>query len=157
MAKRYYIAYGSNLNIPQMRMRCPSAKVIGTSVLENYQLLFKGSKTGSYLTIEERKGSEVPVVIWSVTDEDDKALDMYEGYPRFYYKKDIEVTVKGIKTGRISKKKAFVYVMHEERKLGVPRQNYMETCLYGYKSFGFDKKYIFDALEISVRDKNESR
>ena len=25
MEKRYYIAYGSNLNIRQMRMRCPSA------------------------------------------------------------------------------------------------------------------------------------
>ena len=25
--KRYYIAYGSNLNIPQMRMRCPGARV----------------------------------------------------------------------------------------------------------------------------------
>ena len=50
MEKRYYIAYGSNLNVRQMRMRCPSARIIGTSVLKDYELLFKGSKTGSYLT-----------------------------------------------------------------------------------------------------------
>ena len=25
--KRYYIAYGSNLNVPQMRMRCPHATI----------------------------------------------------------------------------------------------------------------------------------
>ena len=49
MEKRYYIAYGSNLNIPQMRMRCPGARIIGTSVVEGYRLLFKGSRTGSYL------------------------------------------------------------------------------------------------------------
>ena len=46
--KRYYIAYGSNLNVGQMRMRCPSARIIGTSVLKDYELLFKGSKTGSF-------------------------------------------------------------------------------------------------------------
>ena len=44
MEKRYYIAYGSNLNIPQMRMRCPGARIIGTSVIEGYRLLFKGHR-----------------------------------------------------------------------------------------------------------------
>ena len=51
MDKRYYIAYGSNLNVRQMRMRCPSARIIGTANLKDYELLFKGSKTGSYLTV----------------------------------------------------------------------------------------------------------
>lgn len=58
MEKRYYIAYGSNLNIRQMRMRCPSARIIGTSVLKDYELLFKGSKTGSYLTVERSPASQ---------------------------------------------------------------------------------------------------
>ena len=62
-AKRYYIAYGSNLNIPQMRMRCPGARITGTSVIEDYELLFKGSKTDSYLTIEPKAGASVPVEI----------------------------------------------------------------------------------------------
>ena len=49
--KRYYIAYGSNLNVQQMRWRCPGARIIGTSELQDYRLLVKGSKTGSYLTV----------------------------------------------------------------------------------------------------------
>ena len=57
MEKRYYIAYGSNLNVRQMRMRCPTARIIGTSVLKDYELLFKGSKTGSYLTVEKKPGT----------------------------------------------------------------------------------------------------
>ena len=81
MNKRYYIAYGSNLNIPQMRMRCPEARIIGTSVIKDYQLLFKGSKTGSYLTIEKMEGASVPAAVWEVTENDEKALDRYEGYP----------------------------------------------------------------------------
>lgn len=66
--KRCYIAYGSNLNIRQMRMRCPDARALGTGVLENYRLLFKGSRTGPYLTIKPAEGHSVPIAIWSVSE-----------------------------------------------------------------------------------------
>ena len=155
MSKRYYIAYGSNLNIPQMRMRCPDARIIGTSVIEDYQLLFKGSKTGSYLTIEPMEGSEVPVVIWEVTETDEKALDRYEGYPNFYYKKEMTLDIKGIRTGKVRRRDAFAYIMHEERELGIPSWYYVNTCLDGYRAFGFDEKYLFDAIRISRRDTHE--
>ena len=89
--KRYYLAYGSNLNVRQMKMRCPKATILGTAKLKGWELLFKGSKTGSYLTIEENENGSVPVVIWEVTPSDEKALDRYEDYPAFYYKKDISV------------------------------------------------------------------
>lgn len=155
MSKRYYIAYGSNLNIPQMRMRCPGARIIGTSVIEDFQLLFKGSKTGSYLTIEPMEGAEVPVVIWEVTETDEKALDRYEGYPNFYYKKEMTLDIKGIRTGKVRRRDAFVYIMHEERELGIPSWYYVNTCLDGYRAFGFDEKYLFDAIRISRRDTHE--
>lgn len=155
MSKRYYIAYGSNLNIPQMRMRCPGARIIGTSVIEDYQLLFKGSKTGSYLTIEPMEGAEVPVVIWEVTETDEKALDHYEGYPNFYYKKEMTLDIRGIRTGKVRRRDAFVYIMHEERELGIPSWYYVNTCLDGYRAFGFDEKYLFDAIRISRRDTHE--
>lgn len=29
--KRYYLAYGSNLNVRQMKYRCPTAKIAGTA------------------------------------------------------------------------------------------------------------------------------
>ena len=155
MSKRYYIAYGSNLNIPQMRMRCPGARIIGTSVIENYQLLFKGSKTGSYLTIEPKDGAEVPVAVWEVTETDEKALDRYEGYPNFYYKKEMTLDIKGIRTKKVRRREAFVYIMHEERELGIPSWYYVNTCLDGYRAFGFDEKYLFDAIKISRRDTHE--
>lgn len=157
MSKRYYIAYGSNLNIPQMRMRCPGARIIGTSVIEDYQLLFKGSKTGSYLTIEPMEGAEIPVVIWEVTETDEKALDRYEGYPNFYYKKEMTLDIKGIRTGKVRRRDAFAYIMHEERELGIPSWYYVNTCLDGYRAFGFDEKYLFDAIRISRRPAMKSQ
>ncbi len=155
MKKKYYIAYGSNLNLPQMRVRCPNARTIGTSVIDGYQLLFKGSKTGSYLTIEPKEGGKVPVVVWEVTESDEKELDRYEGYPTFYYKKTMTLDVKEIRTGKIRRKEAFVYIMHEERKLGSPSRYYIRTCLDGYRAFGFDERYLYDALAISRRDSHE--
>ena len=37
--KRYYIAYGSNLDIQQMRWRCPNARVIGISAIPDYDFV----------------------------------------------------------------------------------------------------------------------
>ena len=152
MEKRYYIAYGSNLNIPQMRMRCPGARIIGTSEIEGYRLLFKGSSTGSYLTIEPQEGTSVPVAAWAVTEEDEAALDRYEGFQNFYYKKEMELPLKGIKTGKVRLRKVFVYIMHEDRLLGVPSEFYMETCRQGYQSFGFDEAFLEQAYADSTEE-----
>ena len=98
MAKRYYIAYGSNLNIPQMRMRCPTARIIGTSELPDHRLLFRGSQTGAYLTVEPYEGESVPVAVWEVSARDETALDRYEGFPRFYYKAELTLPITGIRS-----------------------------------------------------------
>lgn len=147
--KRYYLAYGSNLNVRQMKFRCPTAKVVGTAVVENYELLFKGSKSGSYLTIEPKEGSQVPVAVWSVEESDEAALDRYEGFPTFYYKKEMKIVVKGIKTGKERLRDAFVYIMHEERQLGIPTWHYVETCITGYRTFGFNENLLMKAIRKS--------
>lgn len=147
--KRYYIAYGSNLNINQMLHRCPGARIIGTSWIEGYQLLYKGSKTGSYLTIEPKDGSRVPVAAWEVTKDDEARLDRYEGFPTFYYKKELMLDITGIRTGKVRRRKCFVYIMHEDRPLGIPHRFYVDTCTEGYEDFGFDPQYLSDALHRS--------
>ena len=148
--KRYYIAYGSNLNVKHMKMRCPGSTILGTTKLKNYELLFKGSKTGSYLTIEKKEGSTVPVVIWEVTESDEKSLDRYEGYPIFYYKKEMKLQYKGIRTGKRRTVNAFVYIMHEENPVGVPSIYYMKTCIDGYDTFYFDKNILINAYKKSM-------
>lgn len=134
--KKYYLAYGSNLNVQQMRYRCPDATIFGTAEIPDYQLLFKGSMTGSYLTIEKKEGSTVPVAVWEVSECDERNLDAYEGCPDFYYKTEMEATVNRRKI------KAFVYIMHEERPLGIPSSSYIRTCVQGYRDFGFHLKHL---------------
>jgi len=149
MKKKYYIAYGSNLNISQMNMRCPQARFVGKGELDGYRLLFRGSKTGSYLTIEQKKGYSVPIVIWLVSENDVKMLDRYEGYPTFYYKENLKMRISKLKTKEKRDISAFVYIMHEERPIGVPSKAYMEACLEGYKNFKLDSKILMRAYEES--------
>ena len=151
LAKRYYIAYGSNLNVQQMHMRCPHAKVVGTAILEGWELLFKGSKTGSYLTIEKCDGGVVPVAVWEVTESDEAALDRYEGFPVFYYKKELRVNLRGIRSGKNKPVTAFVYIMDETRPLGRPTDYYLRVCREGYEQFGFDPAILMQAVERSTR------
>ena len=155
MQKRYYIAYGSNLNIRQMKFRCPTARIIGTSTLPDYELLFKGSKTGAYLTIEPKEGGSVPVAVWETTASDEAALDRYEGFPNFYYKAEMELPIIGIKTGKVRIRKVYVYIMHEDRPLGNPSWHYIQTCLEGYRAFDFDEDVLFRAIEKSRRECHE--
>ena len=152
MEKRYYLAYGSNLNVRQMMIRCPSARMIGTATIEDYRLMFKGSKTGSYLTIEPEEGCSVPVGVWEVSEADELALDRYEGFPTFYYKKELELPITGIRTGQVRRRKAFVYIMHEDRLLGVPSNMYMRICMEGYMDFGFNYDTLWEAYEYSRQE-----
>lgn len=89
-----YVAYGSNLNVQQMSYRCPRATVAFTGYLINWKLLYRGSRTGSYATVKRQKGSRVPVAVWNIDNKNEKALDLYEGYPRFYRKKNVFVQLK---------------------------------------------------------------
>lgn len=146
---RLYIAYGSNLNIQQMQTRCPDARIVGTTVIPDYRLLFRGSKTGSYLTIEPMEGSTVPAAVWSISTRDERYLDRYEGYPTFYYKVDMNLPVKDIDTGETKNMDAFAYVMYADRPVGVPSNSYFMTCAHGYRSFGFDTQFLLTAYDVS--------
>ena len=140
------MAYGSNLNIVQMIIRCPDAKFYGTAEIKDYELLFKGSKTGAYLTIERRKGSNVPVGVWAVTERDINALDRYEGFPAFYYKKEFRQQIWGRDSEDLGVRDCFAYIMHEDRRIGIPSPVYINTCREGYKDFGFDINILMDAV-----------
>ncbi|MCI8537887.1 MAG: gamma-glutamylcyclotransferase [Oscillospiraceae bacterium] len=152
MTKRLYIAYGSNLNRQQMKVRCPGASVVGTAVIKDYRLLFRGSKTGAYLTIEPHKDGMVPAAVWSVTAEDERRLDRYEGAPIFYRKEEMELPVVDIRSGAVRNLSGFVYVMCDGRPLGLPSNDYFMVCAQGYRGFGFDPKILLDAYSDSRRE-----
>ncbi len=148
MGTRYYVAYGSNLNRLQMEQRCPGAKAVGTAVLKDYQLMYRLSKSGYYLTMDAKAGGSVPVAIWAVTAADEKKLDQYEGCPACYYKKELLVPVQ-LKDGGREDLACFVYLLPASRPLGLPIERYQEKCLQGYRDFGFDAQLLAAAYAAS--------
>lgn len=141
---KLYIAYGSNLNLNQMKHRCPTARVIGTSELKDYELVFRGSRHNAVATVEPCKGSTVPVLLWSIKPDDEKALDRYEGYPSFYDKAGVDITIGDHKTT------AMIYIMTAGHGLGNPSENYLKTIEAGYIDAGFDTNILHNAVEKNL-------
>lgn len=144
MSKKLYIAYGSNLNLRQMAMRCPSSTLFGTGTLENYELQFKGSPHSAFATITPQNGKSIPVAVWELHPKDEKVLDIYEGYPNHYFKQNLPVTVNGHEIS------AMVYIMNPKMDFGIPTQRYYNTVYEGYQNCGMDVSVLNRAVDDSI-------
>ena len=141
---RFYIAYGSNLNLEQMAKRCPTAEVVKATYLQNYRLMFRGKGT-AVATIEKRRGNKVPVLIWRLQPNDEHNLDIYEGYPHLYRKEMLKVTVDGRWV------RAMVYIMNGAlHPYDTPSRSYFDIIRQGYEDAGFDAKILRHAVLDSV-------
>ena len=136
-----YVAYGSNLNLAQMSYRCPNAKIYTPGFLKGWKLIFRGSMNNSHATITESSGSIVPVLVWEITKSDERRLDIYEGFPKYYKKHLITVYTEE------SSVSAMVYIMNKKYLPGLPSEFYVNTIKEGYEDNNFDLKYLYDALE----------
>ena len=142
--KKIYAAYGSNMNISQMEKRCPAAAKICVGTLKGYQLEFRG---GGVATIIPKHGSEVPIVLWNITRVCEKVLDIYEGYPRLYIKKEISINVNDTKYN------AMAYIMTEEyaKRKSSPSSEYLKAIRDSYRDNEIDSELLNKALERSLR------
>lgn len=136
-SKRFYIAYGSNMNKDQMQLRCPDAKIIGKTYLNNWKLTMP-----FYANIQRTKGAKTPCLVWEITKEDEKKLDRYEGYPNLYEKKELLIKVnKTFVTG-------MVYIMTAEytKEKRQPREGYADDIKKRYLDAGFTTEEFYEAL-----------
>ncbi len=145
MKKKYYIAYGSNLSMEQMAHRCPDARVVGTAVLYGWQLLFKGCAT-----IEPNPKKNTPVLVWEISERDERSLDRYEGFPDFYYKKNLEVATFPFDGGEPEMLTVMVYIMAAGHRLGEPSPYYYKVLRDGYRALHFPMHILEQALADSI-------
>ncbi|WP_085024322.1 gamma-glutamylcyclotransferase family protein [Anaerovibrio sp. JC8] len=150
MKKSIYLAYGSNMSLQQMYHRCPDAEPVGKGIIKGWRLMFKGSQSGNYATIEKEEGCTVPVVVWAISEKDEERLDRYEGWPHFYVKETVEFDYISDRPGRRVKGEGMVYIMPpDESTLGLPSQRYFDVLVEGYHRFGLDLKILYEALDYS--------
>lgn len=139
--KKYYIAYGSNLSVEQMAYRCPDAKIAGQAVLAGRELLFRGCAT-----IAPNPKKNTPVLVWEISERDEENLDLYEGYPNYYRKEDLnlELLREGAEPERVT---AMVYIMENDFGHRAPSRYYYKVLHDGYKAFHFPMHILEGALK----------
>ena len=137
---KLYFAYGMNTNKEEMAYRCPGARALGKAVLPGYRFEFK-----SFATIVPSPKESVEGVLWTITQSDESALDMLEGYPEFYDKKS--VSVEHDNQSYI----AMTYIMGPREQGYAPSDGYYSMVSEGYQSFGLNQRQLLDAKNRSIQ------
>ena len=137
---KLYFAYGMNTNQEEMSYRCPDARALGKAVLPGYRFEFK-----SFATIVPSSKESVDGVLWTITESDESALDILEGYPEFYDKKT--VSVEHDNQSYI----AMTYIMGPREQGHAPSDGYYSMVSEGYQSFGLSQQQLLDAKNRSIQ------
>jgi gamma-glutamylcyclotransferase (GGCT)/AIG2-like uncharacterized protein YtfP len=140
MKTKLYFAYGMNTNRDEMSYRCPTAVPMGKAILPGYRFEFK-----SFATIVPDTDSSVEGVLWTITDRDEQALDVLEGYPEFYDKRHVTVQ-QGIDYI------AMTYIMNPREKGFGPSDGYYSMVSEGYQQFGLSQQQLLQARSRSNRE-----
>ena len=130
-----YFAYGSNLNLFQMKRRCKDSVFLKKYELKGYRLNFRSKYRAA--DIEKCKNSLVPGALFEISKSDEKKLDVYEDYPILYKKLYFTYYNKTVMT----------YIMVSKTEFRYPTERYLNVVKRGYKDCKLDTKYLKIALQ----------
>ena len=129
-----YFAYGSNLNLFQIKRRCKDSLFLKKYELKGYKLNFRSKYRAA--DIEKSKNSIVPGALFEISKSDEKKLDVYEDFPILYKKLYFSYYNKTVMTYIMVNKTAFRY----------PTERYLNVIKQGYKDCKLDNKFLIKAL-----------
>jgi len=142
---KYYFAYGSNMNHEHMKMRCPKSKYLGTFELPGYKLVFR-----SVADVEQSNDDSVLGALFEITDECERALDRYEGYPNLYTKRYYNNWHD--KLDRFVPQEIMFYSMVDKNMVYPPSDGYLFTIMQGYIDCKLPEAPLVVALQQSSID-----
>ena len=129
-----YFAYGSNLNLFQMKRRCKDSIFLKKYQLNGYKLNFRSKYRAA--DIEKNKNSSVPGALFEISKSDEKKLDVYEDYPILYKKLYFPYY----------NKKVMTYTMVNKTEFRYPTERYLNVVKQGYKDCNLDMNILNKAL-----------
>ena len=142
-----YFAYGSNLDVAQMRERCPQSELLERAFLPQYSLAFGGhskKRGGGVATIiPHENGNRVEGVMYQLTKKDLAKLDKFEGFPRQYNRMEVSV-----EDGAGNQHKVITYYLNEYYP-NPPSTTYYGIIRTGYSIHGLDPDGLYNALQHS--------
>lgn len=135
----YYFAYGSNMDVLQMKERCPSAKSLGVSSLGGYRFSLDYEGVATIIPDSQNK---VWGVLWEIQEDDKASLDRYEGVASHCYGPEFIVVGYGV-----TQVEALVYISLRKPNSGNRRSRYMERIIQSAYQWNLPKLYI-NQLEL---------
>jgi gamma-glutamylcyclotransferase (GGCT)/AIG2-like uncharacterized protein YtfP len=131
-----YFSYGMNTNLTQMARRCPRAVSLGSAVLPGFRFEFK-----QFATVVPDVETDTFGVVWEITDDCEDALDILEGFPKYYTKQMVTVLIDGIPHT------AMTYLMYPDEELFYPSKSYLNMLIEGYEAHGISLDQLNDAID----------
>jgi gamma-glutamylcyclotransferase (GGCT)/AIG2-like uncharacterized protein YtfP len=148
-----YFAYGSNLDIKQVRQRCRGCDIrkVAIGYLPGHRLAFTQFYEpwgGGVADIVKSPKSCVWGILYELSLDSLKLLDAYEGYPT-----DYDRTKYNIITSEGRGLKAWVYsVKRKDGDFIPPSKRYIDILKRTAKASGFPKDYLSYLGQIKVVD-----
>lgn len=135
-----YFAYGSNMNQEQMRERCPDSKLITKVVLKDYKIaftIFSPKRSCGCADILNSTGDEVWGLLYDISENDLKNLDVAEACPDKYYRSSVVVQDE---LGQRYYAEAYK-VAKKESDFLKPSKHYLGLMLNAAQDFDFPASY----------------
>lgn len=135
-----YFAYGSNLDLEQMKERCPDSKLLEVGCLEGYRLEFTSyshKRGGGVADIILDSENEVWGLIYELSQDDLDQLDVFEGYGMNIYKRFLT----SIKTSLGSISDVWVYTVVDKENFIPPAKEYLNIIRKAASIHKFPKRY----------------
>ena len=130
--RHLYFAYGSNLCVRQMALRCPDAADPRPAVLSDHDWLINQRGVA---TVEPVAGNQVHGVLWQISAGDLAALDSAEGVPVRYRRDRLTVHTDD------GPSPAWVYIDHRVTP-GPPRPGYLPKIVDGAVHHGLPQRWV---------------
>ncbi len=134
-----YAAYGSNLDPKRMLELAPHSPVLGPGWLPGWRLTFGGADLGwecALPTIVEDPSHQVFVMLYALTEADEKNLNSAEGFDLGFYTK-IRVRVSTLAKDET----AWIYVVQGYED-GLPLRKYVDDIINAATVAGAPADYI---------------
>ena len=98
------------------------------------------------VTIAPNPKKNTPVLVWEISERDEGNLDLYEGYPNYYRKEDLNIELLR-EEAEPEMVTAMVYIMENDFGRRAPSRYYYKVLHDGYKAFRFPMHILEGALK----------
>ena len=147
-----YFAYGSNLDLSQMKRRCPESRLISKGSLSGHSLTFNRFSSGwggGVADVIQDQDSKVWGLVFEISDSDLERLDRYEGYHKdqtsMYERWKAVIDTPN---GQISD--VWVYTVVEKQKFVQPTLEYLQIIKDAAIRWNFPQVYQQDLELVSI-------